>query len=251
MKEHLMVQSLERAFKLIEILDAADPETGVGVQALSNEVGLKLPTVHNLLKTLIRLGYVKQNSEGKYILGSKSYSLGTSEKNRKSLSDIAYPFAKALNGEVNETVVVAFYTNKTWYTLFHLNGNQELNVRSSLPMTKNLYISSTGRAILSNLTDNELDNYVRENGLPNSDWDKISDIESLKSELVSIKRAGHAVYRRNDIISLAVPIYSETKALDAAIGIYLPESRYKGTHKEAILNGLRKTSKAILTVFEN
>ena len=84
-----MVQSLERAFKLIEILDAADSETGVGVQALSNEVGLKLPTVHNLLKTLIKLGYVKQNSEGKYILGPKSYSLGISEKNKKSLS--GYP----------------------------------------------------------------------------------------------------------------------------------------------------------------
>lgn len=246
-----MVQSLERAFKLIEILDAADSETGAGVQALSNEVGLKLPTVHNLLKTLIRLGYVKQNSEGKYILGPKSYSLGTSGKNRKSFSDIAYPLARTLNREVNETVVVAFYTNRTWYSLFHLNSNQELNVRSSLPMTKNLYISATGRAILSNLTDNELDSYVRENGLPNNDWDNISDIENLKSELADIRKKGYAVYHKNDVISLGRPIHSDKKKLDAAIGIYLPESRYKGAHQKAFLNGLQKTSEAILTIFEN
>lgn len=55
------MQSLDRAFDLLEQL-AAVPD-GMALCELCRQTGLKAPTVHNLLRTLLRRGYVAKSAE--------------------------------------------------------------------------------------------------------------------------------------------------------------------------------------------
>ena len=61
------VQSIERAFDLLEMLaDAGEP---VGLSELATVSGLPLPTVHRLMRTLVHRGYVRQEASRRYALG--------------------------------------------------------------------------------------------------------------------------------------------------------------------------------------
>ena len=72
-REKSGVQSVERIFQLIEHL-AAHP-TVVSLQRLAEETGLAKSTVHRLLASLVRLGYVVQDEEnGHYRLTLKTVS---------------------------------------------------------------------------------------------------------------------------------------------------------------------------------
>lgn len=61
------VQSLERAFDLLERM--ADAGGEVGLSELSVSSGLPLPTIHRLMRTLVACGYVRQQANRRYALG--------------------------------------------------------------------------------------------------------------------------------------------------------------------------------------
>jgi DNA-binding IclR family transcriptional regulator len=173
-EEDFVIQSLERAFGILELLDRAELHSGIGVQDISNEVGLKLPTVHNMLKSLTLLGYVAQDvASGKYRIGDKLRALGMRSEFERALSEVAEPLARKLNKDVNEIVTVTLYANCTWHTLFQVFSEQELSVRVSLSVNNNMFISATGRCILSRLPKGELEKYLKTSGMPGEALDEI------------------------------------------------------------------------------
>lgn len=77
------VQSLQRAFDLLERLADAGGEASLSELAATS--GLPLPTIHRLIRTLVTLGYVRQNSNRRYTLGSRLIRLGETASDRKSV----------------------------------------------------------------------------------------------------------------------------------------------------------------------
>src|SRR5260221_10800774 len=68
------VQSLERAFELLDLL--ADSGGALGLSQLSGSSGLPLTTIHRLMGTLLRMGYVRRGGSRRYMLGPKLIRLG-------------------------------------------------------------------------------------------------------------------------------------------------------------------------------
>src|SRR6202012_5776420 len=68
------VQSIERAFDLLEML--ADAGGALGLSELASLSGLPLPTVHRLMRTLVNRGYVRQEASRRYALGARLIRLG-------------------------------------------------------------------------------------------------------------------------------------------------------------------------------
>src|SRR5204862_292455 len=68
------VQSVDRALDLLEALAGADGE--VAITALATRTALHVSTVHRLLATLLRRGYVRQNPDtSRYYAGAKLATL--------------------------------------------------------------------------------------------------------------------------------------------------------------------------------
>src|ERR1700712_1285469 len=68
------VQSIERAFRILEVL--AGNGGVMGLSALAAEAGLPLPTIHRLSRTLVDLGYLRQEPARQYALGPRILLLG-------------------------------------------------------------------------------------------------------------------------------------------------------------------------------
>lgn len=97
------VQSLERAFDLLERM--ADAGGEVGLSELSASSGLPLPTIHRLMRTLVVCGYVRQQSNRRYALGPRLIRLGESAS--RLLGTWARPYLARLVEETGETANMA------------------------------------------------------------------------------------------------------------------------------------------------
>ena len=89
------VQSVDRALDLLEALVAAEGE--VAITALATRTGLHVSTVHRLLATLLRRGYVRQNPEtSRYYAGAKLATLSEGRSRFGELRLRARPLLRGL-----------------------------------------------------------------------------------------------------------------------------------------------------------
>ena len=93
------VQSLQRAFELLERL--ADTGGEASLSELAASSGLPMPTIHRLIRTLVTLGYVRQNTNRRYALGARLIRLG--ENASLQFGTWARPLLAELVDEVGET----------------------------------------------------------------------------------------------------------------------------------------------------
>ncbi len=82
------VQSVERAFDILELLASAERE--MQLREITNATGLNTSTCHHLVSTLVKRGYVGQNPRGRtYFISSKVLELSTSRLRQFDLKDVA------------------------------------------------------------------------------------------------------------------------------------------------------------------
>ena len=74
------VQSLDRAFAILEAM--ADAGGVIGLSQLAAEAKLPLATIHRLVRTLVDLGYVRQEPSRQYSLGPRLMRLAESSTKR-------------------------------------------------------------------------------------------------------------------------------------------------------------------------
>src|SRR5690348_15877926 len=70
------VHSIARAFDILETM--ADLGGIVSLSQLASRSGLPVPTIHRLMRTLLDLGYVRQEPSREYALGPRLVRLGES-----------------------------------------------------------------------------------------------------------------------------------------------------------------------------
>src|SRR5665647_1204407 len=104
------VQSVERAIKILEILGNKDG--GVNLKNLSDEVALHKSTVHRLISTMMKFGFVQQDDvTGYYSLGLSFINLSSKVLDSMDVRKIANPFLKELHMTTKEVVHLVILNN--------------------------------------------------------------------------------------------------------------------------------------------
>jgi DNA-binding IclR family transcriptional regulator len=67
MSDTPLVQSLERAFAILDCV--ADAPCGARLSDIARQLALKVPTAHNLMRSLVEHGYLSKDADGRYLLG--------------------------------------------------------------------------------------------------------------------------------------------------------------------------------------
>ena len=145
-----MIQSVERAFMILGMLYENQAGDGLGISAISKALKLKLPTAHNLMRTLVQLGYAEQHGDGKYFAGPKAGKFGM--RSSSSLLELARPHIDALVDHINETALLAVHHDKVRYILYQKECSRRLRVYSENWPNSNFFGTSTGLAMLSGCT---------------------------------------------------------------------------------------------------
>ena len=247
-----MINSVAKAFRLLELLDEAD-DAGLPLGEVARRAGLKSPTTHNLLATLVELGLAAQDPDTRnYALGARAGALGRERHTAGLLAAAARPVLEDLGHRLGETVMLTLCRARRRHTLVAVESEQALRVVAPSTVDAAFYASATGRMLLALLPAADLRAVVDEIGPPDAEWPEARPSGALRRRLDVIRSEGAVVLHRTaaHTIALAVPLAPPGAAPAAALGCYYPAARSHAGREEAVLSAMRDAAEAVALHFE-
>jgi len=184
------VQSLERAFAILETM--ADAGGVISLSQLANDAELPLPTIHRLVRTLVDLGYVRQEASRQYSLGPRLIRLG--ETTSRMVGRWARPHMEQLAHQLGESVNLAM-----------LDGDQVVYVgqvmasRNSMRMFTEVgrrvlpHSTGVGKAIMAHLDPADVRALLGRTGMPARTARTITTPDEFLAELGRTLERGYAL----------------------------------------------------------
>lgn len=184
------VQSLDRAFELLELMAAAGGE--VALSELATTSGLPLPTIHRIVRTLLASGYVLQLPSRRYALGPRLIGLGRSAG--LTVEKWASPHLLALADSSGESANLAMMdAEKVVYVAQSPSARHTMRMFTEVGARVYAHCTGVGKALLARLPDDEVRRLMRTAGMPARTERTITDIDALLEELASVRDRGYAV----------------------------------------------------------
>ncbi|MGH8894660.1 MAG: IclR family transcriptional regulator, partial [Actinomycetes bacterium] len=184
------VQSLDRAFDLLELMAAAGGEVALSQLAASS--GLPVPTIHRLIRTLVASGYVLQLPSRRYALGPRLIGLGESAS--RTVDAWAGPHLLALAEASGETANLAMLDGEMVVYVAQAPSSRH-TMRMFTEVGRRVYAHCTGvgKALLAQLPESEVRRLVAAAGMPARTEHTITDVGRLLEELARVSSQGFAV----------------------------------------------------------
>jgi IclR family transcriptional regulator, acetate operon repressor len=182
------VQSIERAFDLLEML--ADAGGALGLSELATASGLPLPTVHRLMRTLVNRGYVRQEASRRYTLGSRLIRLG--EISSQLLGTSLRPYLAKLVRLTGETANLAMLDGDEVVYLAQVPSPHQMRMFTEPGRRVRTHATAVGKALLAQLPPAEA-RALLEHDMPAFTPTTITDPDLLLAHLEVIRQQGYAV----------------------------------------------------------
>jgi IclR family acetate operon transcriptional repressor len=216
------VQSLQRTFTLLECLADAGGSASLSEMAASS--GLPLPTIHRLIRTLVTLGYVRQNSNRRYTLGSRLIRLG--ETASRQFGTWARPFLTELVDEVGETANLAVLEADEVVYVAQVPSRHSVRMFTEVGRRVLPHATGAGKAMLGRLPAQEVRSLLARTGMPSFTPNTITDPEKLIEHLAQIAEQGYALDESEQELGVrCVAVALVGTPAPAAVSVSGPDSR--------------------------
>jgi IclR family acetate operon transcriptional repressor len=216
------VQSLERAFALLEHMADAGGETGLSELAVRS--GLPLPTIHRLMRTLVGSGYVRQQPNRRYALGPRLIRLG--ESAARPLASLARPHLARLVEETGETANMALLDGDAAVYVAQVPSRHAMRMFTEVGRRVGLHCTGVGKALLAGLPDGQVRALLERTGMPRATDHTLTDPAALLAELRTVRQDGYAMddhEHEMGVRCVAVPVPGSPAP--AAISVSGPSGR--------------------------
>ncbi len=183
------VQSVARAFDLLEALAASDGEDTLA--ALADRCGLAVPTAHRLLGTLQRRGYVRRLEDRRYALGAGLIGLGRVAV--PPLADAAMPVLRELEDAFHETANLAVLDGDLVLYVAQVPSRQRMRMFTEVGRRVLPHSTGVGKAMLSAMAEPHVRSLVARTGLPSFTPSTLTDPDAFVADLRASRHRGFAV----------------------------------------------------------
>ena len=146
------VQSVGRAFEILEVIAAQGGELSLSEIAAS--VGLPAPSAHRLLRTLVSLGYLRQETSRRYALAPRLIRLG--EAAAKQFGAWGYPVLIGLMEAIGESANMAILDGSNAIYVAQVAGRHSMRMFTEVGRRVPLHATGVGKALLTQLPDDEI-----------------------------------------------------------------------------------------------
>jgi IclR family transcriptional regulator, acetate operon repressor len=183
------VQSLERAFGLLETM--ADAGGTIGLSQLAAEAELPLPTIHRLLRTLVDLGYVRQEPSRQYALGPRLIRLG--ETSSRMLGTWARPYLLDLVEGLGESANLAMLDGDLIVYVGQVQSRQSMRMFTEVGRAVSAHCTAVGKAILAGEDPAAVRALLARTGMEARTEHTITDPDTFLRDLAQVRERGYAV----------------------------------------------------------
>jgi len=245
------IQSLDRAFTLIEII--ANANEPMSLKTITGLADLPKPTVYRLLSSLEAWGYVDHDDHKGYKLGTKFLFLGIKVQESQEIKKIARPFLKELNAITNETVFLGVLDKGRSLYVDKLDSNHSVRLVSRIGSRNYLHSTGLGKCLLSGLDEKEVINLLDKQGMPAMTENTIIEKDILLQKLRIVREKGFVtdnIENEEGVRCIAAPVKDHKGKVVSAVSISGPMQRITDEAietklKPALLNTVAKISQAL------
>jgi IclR family transcriptional regulator, KDG regulon repressor len=223
-KQRVGVQSLGRAFGILE--EVARHREGIGLAELSKLVGLHNSTTFHLAKTMVSLGYIRQEKESKrYRIGRPLFALAASSLDEIEMVNVATPILEELSRETGESSHFAVRMGDAVVVIARTSGAGAFQLTDRVGVVRPAHCTALGKIILASLRQDQLERFLERIEMKPSTNKSITDTRVLLEEIVEIRRSGIAYDDGEfnpEVRCVAVPVTNFTGQVIGALGISGP-----------------------------
>ena len=221
------VQSVDRALDLLEALAAAEGE--VSITALAARTTLHVSTVHRLLSTLLRRGYVRQNPEtSRYYAGAKLATLAEGRSRFGELRLRARPVLRAITEATRETANLVVLDDLAAVYTETIPSPQVVRLFTQAGNRVPLHATGAGKALLAALPAARRDSVLDRLELRPYTPHTIVDAAVLRRAVEEIRERGYAIDDEeydDGVRCVAVPVMGAPNELIGSLSISAPANR--------------------------
>ncbi|MCK8780047.1 IclR family transcriptional regulator [Rhizobium sp. NTR19] len=203
-------------------------------------------TVYRLVAALVAEGLVSQSGEnGTFRLGPRLLQLAAKTWEDSDLRTIARDFLASLRDATDEAVHLAVPSNNRMVYIDKLVGSSTVQMKTSIGGQVEFHSTSVGKAWLSGLTDDRLEEIIKGLELTRHTANTLTSPEALREELKRIREQGFAFddeENEPDIRCLGSPIFNRQREPVGAISVSMPVYRHDARRHELRARLVRETA---------
>lgn len=191
--------SIKSLMKAIAVLNSFSlDEVELSLAEIAQKVKIPKPTAYRILSTLAHGGLVeKKKDTGTYRIGPSLYTLGNLYLYTTDLIKAAEPVTKTLNDLTGDAVHVGIFEKGYVTTVMKQETKLPFRWSSYIGRTLPAYASAMGKALLSELSEDEIDALYSSETLKPVTKKTISTKTKLKNELSKIRETGVAIIKED------------------------------------------------------
>ena len=212
------VPAIEKCFAMLDLLSRE--KKPLGVSEISKALNLNKSTVFNIAHTLHDLGVLERSRSGKFIFGTRMYILGKAAGRGSDLINTVHPYLEEINQKTKLSSFLGIRSGAWSVIIDKVDTAFEIKIYSEIGMRLPLLTGAGGKALLSQLSDAELDEILSKNKLKKHTPNACTNKNTYKKIIKKVRNEGVAVDREEyieGIRALAVPLYTNRNGIQAAI----------------------------------
>jgi len=239
------VQAVTRALSILNCFSVECPE--LGVTEISRELDLPKSTVHRLLVTLQRRGFIDFNSENqKYRLGLKVFCLGAVCRSQMQLAKKSVPVMRDLRDQTGETVTLNIVENSDHMCVELMESTHDLRPFTSVGRRTPLHLGAAGKVLLAFMERRPLLEAVED--IARVSGQRNPEMESLKRELEDVRRQGYAYTAGEDVegtCAVSAPVRDFSGEVVAALTLSGPAVRFPPPKVAAVIQMVKLAARRL------
>ncbi len=157
-----MVQSIERAMHIIEVIVSDPLKEQWAISEIAEQTKLPISTVHRLMSTLIKFGLITQITETKqYKIGYTWMEIGLRMLDRLDFRAIARPVMERLALEIEESIYLNIPSGTNAIIVERVDSPAKVKFVDNLGEQIPLHIGAANKTMLANLPVAEATNIIQ------------------------------------------------------------------------------------------
>src|SRR5687768_2330737 len=226
-KDHY-IELVGKIVVLIELL--RDEPAGLTLQELAARSGYVKSSVHRILHSLKKHGYVEQETIGEpYRLGMQFLTLARGLNDGISLLQMARPYLRELVGIFNESAYLAVLHANRGMFVDAQESTRDFRMVGPLGAEVHYHATAAGKVMAAFLPSDRRAVLLDGRKLERLTDKTLTRRGQLELELAEVKRLGYAINDEETIVGaifLAAPVFDAQQSVCGSVSVGIPKPRY-------------------------
>jgi DNA-binding IclR family transcriptional regulator len=233
---------------VLEFLDSS--QRGWNISELSRKLGVPKSTMHLIVQTLERQGYVSREPGSRnYTLAVKVWELGRGLMRNVLLPEIALTHLNELVKKVHLTAHLAILEHDQAIYVQKVDCPGLIKFDTYVGKRTNLHCTAVGKVLLAHSSEQKLGQFLEREPFARYTRHTLTSAVMLRKELLKVRQSGYAVDDQEEELEVrcvAVPVFRRTGEFVAALGVTGTVGHVAPESIESLAEQMRETGQNII-----